>query len=73
MAKPWAPGKMDRDRVAALERELEGLRAEQAAAAAKLADRRERLEADVADLEGDYAGRFRTLTKRLAAARRKLE
>ncbi len=72
VAKPRGPGKAERDRLKVLERDLDELRTEYAAATAKLADRRHSLDAEAADLETDYAGRSRALLKRVDAARRKL-
>ncbi len=70
--KPKPPSKADRERVAALKRKLDGLRAEHDDAVAALADRRGRLDDEAADLDHVFEERSRALTKRLDAAKAKL-
>ena len=73
VAKPKPPNKADVERVAALERELDALRAAHDAAAAELADRRRRLEDEAASLDRDFDERSKALSKRLDGARHKAE
>ena len=72
VARPRTPSRADAERVAALKRELDSLKAKHDRAAADLDARRERLDEEAGDLEREFREQAKSLSERLDAAGRKL-